>query len=137
MRKIIFQIFIIVLLLCINIYGSGYKGEKINLVFKDADLKNVLMLFAEYEDKNFLIDEKINGKITIRLKDVPWDQALEIILDSKDLAKIVEGNVIRIIPPLTISIEDLDKGVDLIEQAIRDVIAGKVSDDVLEFMRGW
>ena len=47
------------------------------------------------------------------------------------------GNVIRIIPPLTISVEDLDKGIDIIEQAIRDVIVGKVSDTVLEFMRGW
>ncbi len=99
MIKIIFQIFIIlVFMVNVNIYGAKYKGEKINLVFKDADLKNVLMLFAEYEDKNFLIDENIKGKVTIRLKNVPWDQALQIILDTKDLAKITEGNVIRIIP---------------------------------------
>ena len=47
------------------------------------------------------------------------------------------GNVIRIIPPLTITLEDLDRGVDILDQAIADVVKGRVDDRVLEFMRGW
>ncbi len=89
--------------------ATKYHGEKVNLVFKDADLKNVLMLFAEYEDKNFIIDEKIKGKITIRLRNVPWDQALNLILDMKNLTKIEEGNIIRIVPMSYIKNKELEK----------------------------
>ncbi len=80
-----------------TVLAANYKGEKVSLVFKDADLKNVLMLFAEYENKNFLIDQDVKGTITIRLKNVPWQQALKIILEMKNLKKIVEGNVVRIV----------------------------------------
>jgi type IV pilus assembly protein PilQ len=98
MFKLILKILMIFLLSYTTLaYSGNYKGEKVSLVFKDADLKNVLMLFAEYENKNFLIDEDVKGTITIRLKNVPWDQALKIILNMKNLEKIEDGNVVRIV----------------------------------------
>ncbi len=110
MIKIIFQIILfITIFLNFNIFAGKYHGEKVNLVFKDADIKNVLMLFAEYEDKNFIIDEKIKGKITIRLRNVPWDQALNLILDMKNLHKIVDGNIIRIVPLSYVKAKELEK----------------------------
>jgi type IV pilus assembly protein PilQ len=110
MIKIIFQIILfITIFFNFNIFAGKYHGEKVNLVFKDADIKNVLMLFAEYEDKNFIIDEKIKGKITIRLRNVPWDQALNLILDMKNLHKIVDGNIIRIVPLSYVKAKELEK----------------------------
>ncbi len=110
MIKIIFQIILfITVFLNFNVFAGKYHGEKVNLVFKDADIKNVLMLFAEYEDKNFIIDEKIKGKITIRLRNVPWDQALNLILDMKNLCKIVDGNIIRIVPMSYVKTKELEK----------------------------
>ncbi len=98
MLKKILKIILIFLFLYTSLaYSGNYRGERISISVKDADLKNILMLFAEYENKNFLIDEDVKGKITIRLRDVPWDQALKIILDMKNLKKIEDGNVVRIV----------------------------------------
>ena len=72
--------------------------QNVNLVFKEADLKNVLMLFAEYTNKNFIVDERVTGKITIRLKNIPWKRALNLILDTKNLKMIENKDYIRIVP---------------------------------------
>ena len=73
-----------------------YKGTKISLDFKDADIHNIFRLIAEVSSLNVITSEDVKGKITIRLVNVPWDQALDVILATKNLIKIEEGNVLRI-----------------------------------------
>ena len=75
-----------------------YSARKLSLDFKDADIKNILRLIAEVSDLNIIVADEVTGKITMRLVDVPWDQALEIILRSKNLGQRRDGNVIRIAP---------------------------------------
>ena len=79
-----------------------YTGKKITLDFKDADIDNILRLFAEVSDLNIITTEEVKGTVTIRLVDVPWDQALDIVLDAKNLGMERIGNVIRIAPYETI-----------------------------------
>jgi type IV pilus assembly protein PilQ len=73
-----------------------YSGEKISLDLKDADLKDVLTTFGKLEDINVAIDPEVHGSVTVRLHDVPWDQALELILQSNGLGYVLEGNVVRV-----------------------------------------
>ncbi|MCK5551831.1 MAG: type IV pilus secretin PilQ [Deltaproteobacteria bacterium] len=73
-----------------------YTGRKLSLDFKDADIKNILRLIAEVSDLNIIAGEDVKGKVTLRLVDVPWDQALDIILQSNDLGKVRIGNVVRV-----------------------------------------
>lgn len=75
-----------------------YTGRKISLDFKDADIKNILRLIAEVSNFNIITADDVSGKITMRLVDVPWDQALDVILQSRNLGKVHIGNVIRIAP---------------------------------------
>jgi type IV pilus assembly protein PilQ len=75
-----------------------YTGKKISLNLVDADLKQVFRLFHEISGLNFVLDPSVDGKVTIVLDNVPWDQALDIILKNNALDKIVENNVIRIAP---------------------------------------
>ena len=75
-----------------------YTGRKLSLDFKDADIKNILRLIAEVSNLNIIAGDEVTGKITMRLVDVPWDQALEIILQSKNLGMSRVGNVVRIAP---------------------------------------
>jgi type IV pilus assembly protein PilQ len=73
-----------------------YTGQKISLEFKDADIKNVFRLLAEVSGKNIVITDDVNRKVTVRLIEVPWDQALDLIIDTNGLGKDEIGNVIRI-----------------------------------------
>jgi type IV pilus assembly protein PilQ len=66
------------------------------LDFKDADIHNILRLIGEVSNLNIITSDDVKGKITIRLMAVPWDQALDVILSTKNLIKIEEGNIIRI-----------------------------------------
>jgi type IV pilus assembly protein PilQ len=75
-----------------------YTGRKLSLDFKDADIKNILRLIAEVSNLNIIAGDEVTGKITMRLVDVPWDQALELILQSKNLGMTRVGNVVRIAP---------------------------------------
>jgi type IV pilus assembly protein PilQ len=75
-----------------------YTGKKISLNLVDADLKQVFRLFHEISGLNFVLDPSVDGKVTIVLDNVPWDQALDIILKNNALDKNVENNVIRIAP---------------------------------------
>ena len=83
-----------------------YTGRKLSLDFKDADIKNILRLIAEVSNLNIIVADEVTGKITMRLVDVPWDQALEIILLSKHLDKRQTGNVVRIAPVEALRRED-------------------------------
>ena len=73
-----------------------YSGQKISLEFKDADIKNVFRLLAEVSGKNIVITDDVNRKVTVRLIEVPWDQAMDLIIDTNGLGKDETGNVIRI-----------------------------------------
>jgi type IV pilus assembly protein PilQ len=73
-----------------------YSGEKISLEFKDADIKNVFRLLAEVSGNNIMVTDDVNRKVTVRLMEVPWDQAMDLIIDSNGLGKDQVGNVIRI-----------------------------------------
>ena len=85
---------------------KAYTGRKLSLDFKDADIKNILRLIAEVSNLNIIVADEVTGKITMRLVDVPWDQALEIILLSKHLDKRQTGNVVRIAPVEALRRED-------------------------------
>ena len=82
-----------------------YAGRRISLDFKDADIGNILRLIAEVSDLNVIAGEEVSGKVTIRLVDVPWDQALDVILLTKGLGFVRIGNVLRIAPIETIKLE--------------------------------
>jgi type IV pilus assembly protein PilQ len=79
-----------------------YTGRKISLDFKDADIRNILRLIAEVSNFNIITADDVTGKITMRLVDVPWDQALDVVLQSRNLGKVQIGNVIRIAPVETL-----------------------------------
>jgi type IV pilus assembly protein PilQ len=85
---------------------KAYTGRKLSLDFKDADIKNILRLIAEVSNLNIIVADEVTGKITMRLVDVPWDQALEIILQTKNLDKRQVGNVVRIAPVEALRKED-------------------------------
>lgn len=76
----------------------GYVGEKLSLNFQDIEVRSVLQLLADFTDLNIVVSDSVQGKLTLRLKNVPWDQALDIILQSKALGKRQAGNVIMIAP---------------------------------------
>jgi type IV pilus assembly protein PilQ len=78
---------------------ANYKGKKISLDFKDADIKNVLRLIAEVSEKNIVISDAVQGKVTIRLLNVPWDMALDVLLKTYALEKEELGpNILRVAP---------------------------------------
>jgi type IV pilus assembly protein PilQ len=73
-----------------------YDGEKLSLDFQNVDVRSVLKVIADFTGKNIVAADSVTGNVTIRLKDVPWDQALDIILRAKGLDKRANGNVIWI-----------------------------------------
>ncbi len=75
---------------------EGYVGKKISLDFQDAEITNVIRLIAEVSGLNFVMADDVSGKVTLKLNDVPWDQALDIILEMHNLGKDREGNIIRV-----------------------------------------
>ncbi len=76
--------------------GSKYTGEPISVNLKDVDLKDFFRLIHEISGLNVVLDPMIHGNLTIVLDDVPWDQALDIVLKNNDLSRQLEGNVLRI-----------------------------------------
>ncbi len=78
--------------------AQSYTGKKISLDFQDIEVRRVLQLLADFTGINMVAADTVQGNITLRLKDVPWDQALDIILKTKNLDKRRNGNVIWIAP---------------------------------------
>jgi len=79
--------------------GAGerqYTGDPITLNLKDADIKDTLLRFSELTQLNIVLDPDVRGTVTISLQDIPWDQALELILRINQLGYVIEGNVMRI-----------------------------------------
>jgi type IV pilus assembly protein PilQ len=73
-----------------------YTGQRITLEFHDIEVRNLLRLLADVSKKNMVVADDVGGKITVSLRNVPWDQALDIVLQSKGLGKQEMGNVIRV-----------------------------------------
>lgn len=84
-----------------------YIGNKISLDFQDIEVRRVLQLLADFTSINMVASDTVQGNITLRLKDVPWDQALDIVMKTKNLDKRRNGNVIWIAPiPELIKVEE-------------------------------
>lgn len=75
-----------------------YKGEKLSLNFQNVEIRTVLQVIAEFTGMNIITSDTVTGSLTLRLKDVPWDQAMDIILQSKGLDQRKSGNVLWIAP---------------------------------------
>lgn len=76
----------------------AFKGERLSLNFQSIEVRAVLQLIADFTDLNLITSDTVSGNVTLRLKNVPWDQALDIILRSKGLAMVKDGNVISVAP---------------------------------------
>ena len=77
---------------------GGYRGEKLSLNFQNGDVRRLLQVIGEFTGMNMVISDSVGGSITLILKDVPWDQALDIIMQEKGLDMRKNGNVILIAP---------------------------------------
>ncbi len=77
---------------------AGYKGERLSLNFQNVDVRSLLQVIADFTNLNIITSDSVNGNLTLRLKDVPWDQALDIVLQAKGLDMRKNGNVILVAP---------------------------------------
>ena len=75
-----------------------YTGRRIDLDFKGADIHNILRLLADVGQVNVVVADDVKGDVTIKMRDVPWDQALDVVLRSKGLGSVREGNLLRVAP---------------------------------------
>jgi type IV pilus assembly protein PilQ len=82
-----------------------YTGQKISLDFKDADIKNVFRLLAEVSGLNIVVTNDVNRRVTLRLVEVPWDQAMDLLISTNGLAKEQIGNVVRVSTANTLKAE--------------------------------
>ena len=78
--------------------GTGYGGEKLSLNFQSIEVRSLLQVIADFTNFNIVTSDTVSGNLTLRLKDVPWDQALDIILQAKGLGMRRSGNVIWVAP---------------------------------------
>ncbi len=76
----------------------GYTGERLSLNFQDIEVRSVLQLLADFTGTNIVVSDTVSGSLTLRMQNVPWDQALDIVLKTKGLAKRESGNVMLIAP---------------------------------------
>ena len=83
----------------------NYTGRRVDFNVKDIDIKNLLGAIAEISKKNIIVADDVKGTVTIKLRNVPWDQALDIILKSKQLGREEVGNIIRVAPIATLRAE--------------------------------
>ncbi|MEO6623669.1 MAG: type IV pilus secretin PilQ [Burkholderiaceae bacterium] len=78
--------------------GPGYSGQKLSLNFQNIEVRSLLQVIADFTNFNIITSDSVNGAVTLRLQDVPWDQALDIILQAKGLGMRKTGNVLWIAP---------------------------------------
>ncbi|WP_291813471.1 type IV pilus secretin PilQ [Limnobacter sp.] len=82
---------------------ARYIGRPITLDFKDADIRTVMQVFADFTKMNLVLSDSVQGKVTVFLKDVPWDQALDIVMRSKGLVSSQSGNVLLVSTPTDVT----------------------------------
>ena len=104
MSRIFFHL---LLLACLGAVGSyakpaaaqgKYRGQVISLDLQDASIDSVFRIIAEVSGHNVVVHSNISGKVTLRLRKVPWDQVLDIVLRDHGLHQVTEGNVMLIVP---------------------------------------
>ncbi|MDB5874875.1 MAG: pilQ [Ramlibacter sp.] len=78
--------------------GAGFAGEKLSLNFQNIEVRSLLQVIADFTNFNIVTSDSVTGAVTLRLKDVPWDQALDIVLQAKGLGMRKSGNVLWIAP---------------------------------------
>lgn len=83
-----------------------YTGKTLSLNFQNISVRTVLQIIADYNDFNLVTSDTVEGSITLRLDDVPWDQALDLILKTKGLDKRIEGNILMVAPSEEIAIRE-------------------------------
>ncbi len=88
-----------------NFKKKKFTGRKIDLDFKDADIHNILRLLSDVGHVNIVTADDVSGSVTIRMRNVPWDQALDVILMAKKLGMVRDGNLIRVAPLATLEKE--------------------------------
>ncbi|MGH7802198.1 MAG: type IV pilus secretin PilQ [Thermodesulfobacteriota bacterium] len=81
---------------------KAYRGQPISFDFKDADVRDVLKILADISGFNFIVSRDVKGTVTLKLSNVPWDLALDIVLEDAGLGALVEGNVIKVAPLKTL-----------------------------------
>src|SRR5207244_4562668 len=86
-----------------------YTGHPISLDFKDGDLQDIFRLFADISGLNVVVNPGVSGKVTLKLNEVPWDQALDLILKTNGLGYTLEDNVIRIAKLSDLQREETDR----------------------------
>ncbi len=106
---------------------KGYTGEKLSLNFQDIEVRAVLQLIADFTGLNMVTSDSVKGNLTLRLKNVPWDQALDIILKTKGLAMRRSGNVILVAPTEEIAAREkleleAKKSIETLEPLRSDII---------------
>ncbi|HEX4856430.1 MAG TPA: type IV pilus secretin PilQ [Limnobacter sp.] len=82
---------------------ARYSGRPITLDFKDADIRTVMQVFADFTRMNLVLSDAVQGKVTVFLKDVPWDQALDIVMRSRGLVASQSGNVLLVSTPTDVN----------------------------------
>lgn len=82
---------------------ARYAGKPISLDFKDVEIRTVMQVFAEFTKMNLVLSDSVQGKVTVHLKDVPWDQALDIVMRSKGLVASQSGNVLLVSTPADVA----------------------------------
>jgi type IV pilus assembly protein PilQ len=105
-----------------------YTGRRVSLEFSDADIRKILQLIAEVSNLNFLIGDDVSGTISVKLVNVPWDQALDVILETKGLEKKQEGNIMYIKPKGKFKTEDQEEAEAQLEHERRMQLKTKVFD---------
>lgn len=88
--------------------GPRCTGKKITVDLQNAEVGNVLRLLADVSGNNFVYGEEVKGKVTLKLREVPWEQALDVILKTKGLGMKRDGNVIRVATLEALQKEELD-----------------------------
>jgi len=99
--------------------GRRYTGRRVDLDFHDADIHNVLRLIAEVGNVNIVTGDDVSGSVTVRMRDVPWDLALETVLQARGMGMVRSGNLIRV-APLAVLQRELEARIRAMEAA-RDV----------------
>jgi type IV pilus assembly protein PilQ len=116
-----------------------YTGRRISMEFQDIELVNLLRLFAEISHRNIVVSDDVKGRVTLSLRDVPWDQAFALILETHSLGKEESGNIIRVAPQSALEKErraalDAQKSMQQLEPLrirlipVNYALAGEVSD---------
>ena len=86
-----------------------YSGERISLNFQDIDVRSVLQILADFNDFSLVVSDNVSGNITLRLEEVPWDQALDLVLRARELDSRLEGSVLYVAPAEQIASNELQQ----------------------------